>query len=474
MSLNLVTGGGPGGENAWVYNGTGAAAPAGTHAGTVQIPVTAGEQLCLSGYIDATNVTLGSPAWEVWDPTLTTLYCSAAQVAGSAGTVSANFVVPTGLTRVRVLADVNAATVVSGQPLTFSSPQLEEGHDASDYNENLNDELNTSGGTEMLDPTNLAYTIDHKSDLILTWQYPSTPTINQLPIDFKHFAVYIGTTFATATLVHNTEQFKLKITDPAPGTNTYWVAVFNDAGAADPTPPSVVATLAAIPDVTGLAAVITKNNDIKLSWTAPATLPPGFSAYEIRSGASWAAGTLVDRTKKSVYLITDPPNGSPTYWVGVLDRSGNYDATPPSVAVSFTAQPYTLKTVLGADVGPFRAATVVIGPVSFTVPPAGGRLHVDWTMLLTNGATSQIVLGYVEDTVALISCALHRTKAPTSGTHGFNGSGHFNRYYSGGTVLGVSLICQPASGANCTVNAVDGTLATVKTFLDIQFHPSPN
>lgn len=330
--FTLVTAAGPSGENAWVYFGTGGAAPAGTQAGTVKIPVIPGETVTLSGYIDATNVSSGSPRWAIMDPTLATVYCQAVQIAGMAGTVNASFTVPSGVTRVVLVADANGATVALGEGLICSSPQIEEGDEPTEYNENLNDELNTSGGSVMSDPTDFAASMTKKNDLKLTWQYPGT-----LPVDFQHFAVYVGPTFNGATLVHYTKKFELVITDPTPGTNTYWVAVFNDAGAIDPSPPSISVTVPAIGDVSSLAATISKKNDVKLTWTKPASLPSGFDSYEIRSGSSWAAGTLVDRTKKTVYLITDPSPGTNTYWVGVLDKAGNYDPTPPSVSITVSA-----------------------------------------------------------------------------------------------------------------------------------------
>lgn len=523
----------------------GSGAPPGTRVGTVKIPVIPGETLTLSGYIDATNVLSGSPQWAIMDPTLATTYCAAPQTAGVAGVVNASFTVPDGVTRVVLIGDANGCVVAMGLPLIMSSPQIEEGDEPTEYNENLNDELNSEGGSVMLDPISLAATITNKNDLKLTWQYPDT-----LPLDFHHFAVYVGPVLESATLVHYTKKFELLITDPTPGTNTYWVAVFNDAGAIDADPPSISATVPELADVTSLAATVTTHNDLLLTWDKPSTLPTGFDCYEIRSGGcgiatatesgttatvttdaahgysvgesvnvygvsvggyngnglvvlsvptsttftytassglgagtggstiGWATATFVDRTKKANYLIVDPPNTNLAYMIGVLDKAGNYDATPPSVGAYFTQQEYTVKTLLGADVGPFNSGTTIIGPFNFVVPPSGGKIHVDWTMIFTNGSTAQALRGIVQDNTTPLNCAQHRTHMDAGSTGGLNASGHFSRRYPGGATISLSLVAIPVGGNNVTINASDeegsGTGDASVTYLDIQFHPSPN
>lgn len=391
------------------------------------------------------------------------------------------------------------------------------------------------------DVTGLAATITKKGDVELTWS----------PVNFKGFAGYrisAGATLAGATFIGHSKKPQWTVTDPAVGSTTYWVQVEDRSGVVDSSPPSVVATVVAPPDVTGLTATITTKDDIKLSWTKPTILPAAFNSYEIRIGASWAgvalssitetgttatgttatahgyavgssavivgasvagydgtytvltvpssttftfkaaaglgsatggsAGTLVDRTKKTNYLIVDPPNGTDTYWVGVLDNAGNYDTTPPSVTISYNQQPYTVKTLLGADVGPFNSQTTIIGPFNYVTPPTTGRLHVDWTMIFTNGSTAQALRGMVQDNTTPLNCAQHRTHMDSGGVGGLNASGHFDRLYPGGSTISLSLLAIPVGGNNVTINASDeeggGTGNASVTFLDVQFHPSPN
>ncbi|HUY38220.1 MAG TPA: hypothetical protein VMV13_05285 [Candidatus Binataceae bacterium] len=240
-----------------------------------------------------------------------------------------------------------------------------------------------------------------------------------------------------------------------------------------------------MPDPTALAYSITRHNDIKLTWSFPTPAPREFDHFEIRvnSTNTFVGSTYIDQTRKHQYLIVDPTSGSNYYFVAALNKAGYYDNTPPGVLVSFTQQPYTVKTPLGADVGPITAETVIIGPFNFVVPPSGGRLHVDWTMIYTNGASAQSLRGYVSDNTTPLVCAQHRTHSVASVTSGFNGSGHFDRLYPGGSTISLSLVCIPVGGSNVTVNASDTAGGSSGsgfssepsiTFMDVQFHPSPN
>ena len=284
---------------------------------------------------------------------------------------------------------------------------------------------------------------------------------------------------SATTFVDRTLKTNYLIVDPLPGTNLYWVAARDTSRNIDAQPPFVNATVAALPNVTGLSYVITKKNDIKLTWTP---IVDGasfkFEDYEIRTDTNPGSATnLIGRTKLDHFLIIDPSTQTTTvYYVYVRDKAGNYDASPASVTPNFTQQAYTSKTLLSSDVGPFTGTTAIL-TVDFTVPPSGGRIHVDWTMLLTNGATEQNAIGYVQDDTNSLLCAQHRTHLPSSQVHGFNASGHFNKLYTGGSVVELTLYCEPTNSKNLTVNAEDefGVFGTVSgTFLDIQFHPSPN
>lgn len=110
---------------AWVYYGTGSASGY-PHPASVAIPVTAGSTYTISSLIDASAVTAGSPFMGVYDPAITTQYGSVSQTAGTSGTVSDTFTVPSGVTQVAVVVDTNNCTVTAGAMLTWSQIQLTE------------------------------------------------------------------------------------------------------------------------------------------------------------------------------------------------------------------------------------------------------------------------------------------------------------------------------------------------------------
>jgi hypothetical protein len=211
-------------------------------------------------------------------------------------------------------------------------------------------DLDINGHEEILtvnpslpDVSGLTATITNKSDVQLKWTALST-----LPAGFDAYEIRVGSSWAAGTILARVKTASFLITDPAPGSNTYFVGVKDLAGFYDATPPSVSITFPQPGDVTSLTATVTKKNDIQLKWTAPTSLPTGFAHYEIRSYASnigWAGATLLATTKQPQYLVTDPPTGTTVYyWVGVKDLAGNYDASPLGVSGTMSAG-FSLDTV---------------------------------------------------------------------------------------------------------------------------------
>lgn len=117
-SAGAVTGG------AWQATGTGGASGFNFPKSQV-INVAPGHKLTVSGYIDASHVSSGSPAWAVCDTGVTTQYATASQTAGVNGRVSATFTVPGGVTQIVIIGDTLNCTIANGQLLSFSDPQLE-------------------------------------------------------------------------------------------------------------------------------------------------------------------------------------------------------------------------------------------------------------------------------------------------------------------------------------------------------------
>jgi len=98
----------------------------------------------------------------------------------------------------------------------------------------------------------------------------------------------------------------------------------------------VVGKTAAPSNVTGFAHTIT-DDGIKLTWTAITDLDR--NEYEIRSGASWAAGTVIARIKASdgtAFTYQYRTAGSITLRIKAIDTSGIYSAADASLSVTIT------------------------------------------------------------------------------------------------------------------------------------------
>jgi len=115
------------GDAAFVYTGTGSAAPS-TNTQSPNIPVTTGEVVTFSGYIDATNVTAGYPAWCIWQGVGGVLASCVTHTPGGKGRVATNYLIPAGVTNLAIGSALNGATVAAAKTLVFSSPQVVSGY----------------------------------------------------------------------------------------------------------------------------------------------------------------------------------------------------------------------------------------------------------------------------------------------------------------------------------------------------------
>ncbi len=87
-------------------------------------------------------------------------------------------------------------------------------------------------------------------------------------------------------------------------------------------------------DITGLVGAVTENL-LVLSWDVNTEID--FDHYEIREGASWDLGTLVDTTLSTSYIVTYVTIGSINFWVKAIDTSGNESTTAANVSPNIVA-----------------------------------------------------------------------------------------------------------------------------------------
>lgn len=162
----------------------------------------------------------------------------------------------------------------------------------------------------------------------LTWTAPSA----SLPI--REYEIRHGASWAAGTVVATT----LSTTYRAPiewlGNRTYWIVardVNGNVGVAGSTVVSIAAPTA--PTVSGAFAL----DEFKLNWIDPTSTLP-IDEYEIRYGATWAAGTVLGRVKGTTISTKAQWLGSRTWWVAGIDVNGNVGAAG-SAALTITAPP---------------------------------------------------------------------------------------------------------------------------------------
>ena len=147
------------------------------------------------------------------------------------------------------------------------------------------------------------------------------------------------------------------------GSRTYWVAAVDAAGNIGAAI-SVVAT-PSLPAAPAVSAVISGPN-LVLGWPAVAG-SLSTAGYEVRHGASWAGGTLVQQSAALGYVERVAWAGARSYWVAALDSAGAYGAVQ-QVDITVTA-PGAVTTG--------RAEVVDNNALLYWGAPATGSLPVD-------------------------------------------------------------------------------------------------
>lgn len=132
-NMPIVTGAGPHGGNAFVETGTGSTAPNAYDVTSVVIPVSVGQTVAFSGYIDATAVTSGDAQWCIGNQSGTLELCGT-MAAGTKGRIAMNYTVPSsGVTGFTISAHNNALTASSGGKVVWANPKLEYGSFPTTY-----------------------------------------------------------------------------------------------------------------------------------------------------------------------------------------------------------------------------------------------------------------------------------------------------------------------------------------------------
>jgi hypothetical protein len=179
--------------------------------------------------------------------------------------------------------------------------------------------------------------------------------------DVDHYEYRVGAAWATATVLEPAGGTSYLWRVQVVGSPVVWIAAVDVFGNYS-TPISLTVVVAA-PASPALTYAVAGTNEI-ISWGIPTS---GFAVdrYEIRYGASWAAGTFIDTTKATGYTRKVDYAGARTYWVAAIDAAGNVGVAG-SIGVNITAP--GVVTSIRADVIDNNALIYWNAPASGTLP----------------------------------------------------------------------------------------------------------
>jgi hypothetical protein len=161
---------------------------------------------------------------------------------------------------------------------------------------------------------------------VISWTVPTST----FAID--SYQLRAGDTWATAVILANIKATKFTRRADYGGGRRYQVAAVDIAGNVG-TPGYIDVSIAAPGAVTSTRSDVVDNNAL-LYWGPPTTGSLPVERYEVRKGASWAAGTTVGSNGNSTFTtVFEQQAGVYSYWVVAFDSAGT---AGPAVAIVAT------------------------------------------------------------------------------------------------------------------------------------------
>ena len=205
------------------------------------------------------------------------------------------------------------------------------------------------------DPTSLTYAIE-TTGARLSWAAIGDA-------DRAGYEIRTGASWAAGAFVAKVTSSEYLSKPTTSGSYVYWVKSLDTTG--NYSTNAATATVVVVGPSSPVVTYSIISTEELISWSIPTS---GFAIdrYEIRYGASWAAGTFLDTIKSTGYRRRVDYTGARTYWVAAIDTSGNYGAAG-SVSANITAP--------GAVIGT-RADIVDNNVLIYWSAPSTGTLAV--------------------------------------------------------------------------------------------------
>jgi hypothetical protein len=199
----------------------------------------------------------------------------------------------------------------------------------------------------------------------------------------SRYEIRHGASFGAGTFVASVDVTTFKAAVDWTGTRTFWVAAIdegNNVGTAGSVAITVNSPEAPSPSLSYVGP------DAVLIWSPPIVAPLPVVEYELRYGASYAAGTSIGRLKGTTQSFRVNWTGSRTYWVAAIDSAGTV-STAGSVVVNPTVPGAV--SITPAIANNITQLSWTSGAGSLPIERYEMRKGATWA-----GATS---LGYVSD-----------------------------------------------------------------------------
>ena len=161
------------------------------------------------------------------------------------------------------------------------------------------------------------------TDLVLSWPTPTSG------LQIKYYIIRFGSTFSGGLDVGTSNTNTLRITATFGGTRTFWIAavdINSQLGTAGQVSVSVLSPNAPT------ASQTIQNDALVLTMAATQGSLP-VASYELRYGASWAAGAALFSGANTRFETAVNWLGSRIFWVGAYDTAGNLG---PITQLTFT------------------------------------------------------------------------------------------------------------------------------------------
>lgn len=270
------------------------------------------------------------------------------------------------------------------------------------------------------------------TDFVLT--YTGTPG----SFAIAGYEVRFGDVYASATVLGFFQVTRVARKVDWAGNRRWWVAAVDAKGNYGTAVSTDVGIT--VPGVPTAARSEVVDNNALLYWSPPATGTLPVDRYEVRKGASWAAGTVVGSNGNSTFAtVFEQASAVYTYWVAAIDSAGNVGAAASIIATIAQPPDYVLRAnwdsaFTGTLTNMFVDADgSLIGPVDTTQTWATHFSSRGWT-----APSDQITAGY----------PIYINPSATSGS--------YDETFDYGSVLGATTVTA-ALGYTVDLGAVTAT-----------------